>query len=228
MSVLIGCSGYPGNPKRYQKELSAVEILETFRSLPKLTTAERWKESAPESFSFIIKAWQLITHRPDSPTYKGLSPKIMKQAKEAGHFGWNASVELGWQKTAEFAQNLGAKAIVFETPMDFTPTKENRERLTTFFNKIERVSECDLVWDPRGLWSEEEKANIAAESNLVICSEDISSEEKIFTKIRHASFGEEDVERLAYDLDEKSGVVLFAVNDAFARAKRLQALLSGL
>ena len=48
--------------KHYATRLNAVEINYTFRQLPKATTLENWINATPESFTFVCKAHQRITH----------------------------------------------------------------------------------------------------------------------------------------------------------------------
>ena len=46
----------------YAKQFSAVEINYTFRQLPKANVVESWCQQVPESFQFVLKARQIITH----------------------------------------------------------------------------------------------------------------------------------------------------------------------
>jgi uncharacterized protein YecE (DUF72 family) len=48
--------------KHYATRLNAVEIIYTFRQLPKGSTLENWIQATPEGFSFACKAHQRITH----------------------------------------------------------------------------------------------------------------------------------------------------------------------
>src|SRR5579872_2010934 len=48
--------------RHYAARLNAVEINDTFRQLPKLTTLENWMQAVPEGFRFALKAHMRITH----------------------------------------------------------------------------------------------------------------------------------------------------------------------
>jgi len=48
--------------KYYATRLNAVEVNYTFRQLPKSTTLENWIAATPDSFTFVCKAHQRITH----------------------------------------------------------------------------------------------------------------------------------------------------------------------
>jgi uncharacterized protein YecE (DUF72 family) len=49
-----------------------VEVQQTFYEPPADTTIRRWRARAPAAFEFTLKAWQLITHEPSSPTFRRL------------------------------------------------------------------------------------------------------------------------------------------------------------
>ena len=71
-AVRVGCCGFPVSRPRYFKSFGVVEVESGFYQPPKPSTAERWRSEAPEGFQFMVKAWQLITHPPTSPTYRKL------------------------------------------------------------------------------------------------------------------------------------------------------------
>src|SRR6202020_2366429 len=73
---LIGCCGWAGSQANYFSQFPVIEIQSTFYDPPALRVAVRWKEIAPPEFEFCIKAWQLITHSPSSPTYRRLRKPI--------------------------------------------------------------------------------------------------------------------------------------------------------
>ena len=78
MSIFAGTSGYShddwkGNfyPEKfsqkkmlgfYAEHFTAVEINYTFRSIPGEQAVMSWAGQVPESFRFVLKAWQAITH----------------------------------------------------------------------------------------------------------------------------------------------------------------------
>jgi len=68
--VKDGCCGFPVGMKKYFENFDVVEVQKTFYKPPSQKTAEKWRKNAPENFEFTIKAWQVITHPPSSPTYR--------------------------------------------------------------------------------------------------------------------------------------------------------------
>jgi uncharacterized protein YecE (DUF72 family) len=97
-----------------------------------------------------MKAWQLITHTPTSPTYRRLATAVSPQEQDLyGSFRPTEQVALAWELTREIASILGAHVIVFQCPKSFLPTRENTRNLTTFFHEIDRDGRT-LAWEPRG------------------------------------------------------------------------------
>jgi uncharacterized protein YecE (DUF72 family) len=132
-----------------------VEVQQTFYQLPQIATGTRWKEEAPPDFEFTMKTWQLITHKPSSPTYRRLRTVIPEEKKEDyGFFKGTEEVDEAWLRTAEFAKALGVKKIVFQSPASFYPSEENIKNLTQFFKKMKTHS-FNFVWEPRGRWERE-------------------------------------------------------------------------
>ncbi len=160
--ILVGCAGFPKSQSIYYKEFSVVEVQKTFYDPPPLKSLEKWRTDAPESFEFTIKAWQVITHKPSSPTYRKMKGRIN------GDFGFflpNRQVMDAWKMTKDCAKALNCKIIIFQCPASFTPTKENIESMKKFFETIER-NDLVLGWEPRG---EEWKDEIVKELCEELC-----------------------------------------------------------
>ncbi len=167
--IKVGCCGFTVSKKIYFKYLSLVEIQQTFYQPPKLETAKKWREEAPIGFEFTLKAWQLITHEPSSPTYRRLKINIKDENKKNyGFFKNTDEVHEAWQKTKHFAKALGAKIIVFQCPASFNPTDENIKNIKSFFKKTER-EDLIFIWEPRGQWKMDQIERICKELNLYPC-----------------------------------------------------------
>ena len=132
--VKIGCCGFARGMKEYFKKFRLVEVQQSFYKMPQIDTALRWREQAPSEFEFTLKAWQLITHPPASPTYRTAGTKI-PPGKEGCYGFFNPSDEVwqAWEETKRFARALKAKLIVFQCPPSFKETGENMENLKRFF-----------------------------------------------------------------------------------------------
>jgi uncharacterized protein YecE (DUF72 family) len=153
--VRVGCCGFRSSRESYYELLDSVEVQHTFYQPPQVSTLGRWKEEAPAGFEFTLKAWQLVTHLPSSPTYRRLKrPLTEEQSEGAGFFRPTEAVDAAWQLTRECAAALKARAVLFQCPASFKPTAENVENMRRFFLRAER-GRLVFAWEPRGGWPRE-------------------------------------------------------------------------
>lgn len=168
-AIWVGCCGFPKARATYYRHFNVVEIQQTFYRLPDLATAQRWRAEAPPDFTFTMKAWQLITHEPDSPTYRrsGIAaPETLRG--RCGAFRPTPEVDEAWTRTLQLARALHAPVVVFQCPARFTPTAEHASNLRAFFQRIERDGLL-LAWEPRGDWSDALVRSLCHELELIHC-----------------------------------------------------------
>lgn len=165
--IKVGCCGFRGKRSDYFKNFEVVEIQQTFYKLPKIETAEKWRNEAPKNFEYTMKAWQLITHEASSPTYRKAGIKIEGNEKNYGFFRATKEVFEAWEKCEEFAKALKARIIVFQCPPSFNESKENVENIKQFFSSIS--SNFIYAWEPRGKWKDDTIIKICKELNLIHC-----------------------------------------------------------
>ncbi|HYP22431.1 MAG TPA: DUF72 domain-containing protein [Actinomycetota bacterium] len=165
--MLVGCCGLAGRQAVYYAEFPVVEVQRTFYQLPRLALAEKWKREAPADFRFTMKAWQLVTHRADSPTYRRLREELPGASSAYGDFQDTEEVWLAWERTLEWARSLQTPVVVFQCPRSFRPTDESVRNLRTFFERVER-DEMAFAWEPRG-WPDELVGDLCRELDLVHC-----------------------------------------------------------
>ncbi len=161
---LVGCCGFPKSREHYYRTFAAVELQRTFYRLPRESTAQRWRAEAPEGFVFTLKAWQVITHPRQSPTYRR-APAPETQ-EPFGFFRPTGVVYRAWEATRRIALALEARAVVFQCPPSFTPTPEHVAHLRAFFRGIPRGPFL-LVWEPRGPWPRDLVQDLCRELDLV-------------------------------------------------------------
>ncbi len=160
---------FPHFREKYYKKFGVVEIQKTFYQPPQQKTALKWRDEAPPDFEFCLKAWQLITHSPKSPTYRRLKFEIPENKKKNyGFFKPTSEVFSAWEKTEKIASILKAKIIVFQCPSSFAETEENKGNLEKFFKKIKRENYL-FAWEPRGYWKEKEIERLCKDLDLIHC-----------------------------------------------------------
>jgi uncharacterized protein YecE (DUF72 family) len=173
----VGCCGWTEAQARYVVDFPTIELQTTFYQPPAIAVARRWKSQAAPGFRFCMKAWQLITHTPSSPTYRRLKSAISATERDLyGSFRPTEQVWLAWERTREVAQILQADVVVFQCPKSFLPTRENTGNLSRFFHRIERDNRM-VAWEPRGeAWRPELIRDICAENNLIHCVDPFTSD----------------------------------------------------
>lgn len=166
-NIKIGCCGFPIAKARYFNAFNVVELQQTFYHPPDDKVIKKWHEESPMDFEYTLKAWQLITHEPKSPTYRRLRIKIPpSRQKDYGFFRPTDEVFSAWERTSRIAGVLKSRVIVFQCPPGFTPTAENKKNMKRFFSSIER-KDFILAWEPRGRWNESEIKAICEELDLI-------------------------------------------------------------
>ncbi|MEM4566105.1 MAG: DUF72 domain-containing protein [Archaeoglobaceae archaeon] len=156
----IGCCGFPIAMEKYFEKFEVVEVQKTFYKPPSIDTAKKWRELAPQSFEFTVKAWQIITHPLSSPTYR----KAKLSVEDAGFFKPIKTVFDAWEITRQIAKALKSNFILFQTPRSFKATGENIKNMREFFGSVER--EFVFGWEPRG-WVSEAVKKVCEELSLV-------------------------------------------------------------
>lgn len=173
--VRVGCCGFPGGRREYFSRFKLVEIQQTFYHPPQVDTARRWRREAPPDFEFTLKAWQLITHHPRSPTYQRTRLEIPEDEMDCyGLFRPTPQVREAWRRTRQIAKALRARVVVFQTPASFGETQANMENLRAFFQDVKR--EFIMVWEPRGGWQQATVRRLCRELDLVHCVDPFTGE----------------------------------------------------
>jgi uncharacterized protein YecE (DUF72 family) len=168
-TIRVGCCGFRSSRDAYYTLLPAVEVQHTFYQPPQISTLEKWREGAPAGFVFTVKAWQLITHQSTSPTYRRLKRELTAEEKEeCGSFRPGKIVKEAWSVTLESARALQARAVLFQCPASFKPTKFNIENMRKFFRGAGPLAREDLsfCWEPRGDWPREVIKELCEELDL--------------------------------------------------------------
>jgi uncharacterized protein YecE (DUF72 family) len=163
----IGCCGFPVIKTKYAENFQVMEVQQTFYQPPGISTLQKWRALMPSEFEFTLKAWQIITHPAQSPTYRRLKMKLTpEEYQQCGAFKPTRIVRQAWETTRNCAEALSARHILFQCPASFTPASQNISQMRTFFGSVERGN-LKFLWEPRGDWSEGLIYSLCRELNLV-------------------------------------------------------------
>jgi uncharacterized protein YecE (DUF72 family) len=175
MAMIVGCCGFRRAISTYYHDFAVVELQRTFYKPPRIDTVWNWRQEAPSDFIFTLKAWQLITHEPSSPTYRKAGMRIdPDQRDQYGRFRPTSQVWEAWKKTEDIARVAGATVVLFQCPASFTPIDENIANLREFFSSMgKRKFKC--AWEPRGPWPEETIRGLCQELELIHCVDPLAS-----------------------------------------------------
>jgi uncharacterized protein YecE (DUF72 family) len=164
----LGMCGFTIGAAEYFTRYRVVEVQQTFYDPPSLMTLERWRLEAPPDFEFTMKAWQLVTHSANSPTYRRLRRPLSEvQRGEVGGFRLNGTTVEAWRVTLAAARTLRATAILLQCPASFTATPTNISEMRRFLTGVERPAGIRLLWEPRGPWPDDVVSGLCDELDLI-------------------------------------------------------------
>lgn len=125
--VRVGCCGFPTSMKNYFEKFSLVELNSTFYQYPRMETVKGWREKAPESFEFAVKAHQDISH---------------KTRLKVGETSLQA-----FERMKQICEALNSRILLVQTPGSFRPDRLGDAE--SFFESVDR-EDLVLVWETRG------------------------------------------------------------------------------
>ncbi len=217
MAIKVGLCGYTIGAAAYFETFGVVEVQQTFYDPPAPLTLERWRYQAPPRFEFTMKAWQVITHRGTSTTYRRLkSPFSEAERAEAGAFRVNDTTLRAWETTLRCARLLRATAILFQCPASFRPLPENIENMHAFFGRVEKPAGVRFLWEPRGAWPDDVVAGLCRSLGLVhavdpFVRQSVTPERTYWrlhgSKSSSASYTDEELQQLAKWLQPETYVM---------------------
>jgi len=150
----VGLCGEGGRGVPDIEGLQVFEIRASGLNLPSNKVCKEWKQSAPEELCFMIRIPEGVfcpsgSHEPSSFL---ASPK---------------DVSKSWKKVVELADEMDVDTLSFALPPWVTPTEHNRKKLLWFLNDMAGGA-FRIVWEPAGLWTEEDVYPVAKDSNIIV------------------------------------------------------------
>jgi uncharacterized protein YecE (DUF72 family) len=235
--VRIGLCGFTIGMSEYFETFPVVEIQHTFYDPPPAPTLARWRDQAPPEFEFTIKAWQVITHRATSSTYRKLrKPLTAREQEECGGFRVNGTVLAAWERTRQAARALRATAILFQCPASFRPLPENVANLRAFFAAVERPPGVRFLWEPRGPWPDDLVRGLCADLGLTHVVDPFVratvTAGLVYWRLHglgnaYRAYADDELRRLAAMIGEGETYVMFNEIPRVADSRRFRRILAG-
>jgi uncharacterized protein YecE (DUF72 family) len=132
----------------YGERFSTVEINNTFYRMPKLSVLESWREQVPESFRFVLKASQRITH--------------LKRLKDVDE-------PMGFQLRAVAALKEQAGPVLFQLPPNL---KKDAARLAAFLELLGNGTPAAFEFRHE-TWFDDEVFDLLRAKSCALCIADV-------------------------------------------------------
>lgn len=222
----------PVKKERYLAALSAVELSLEGGVPPKPATARRWAAEAPEGFVHALVAPPALAKAPDR-----LPPGLEGEVGDYGGLRTTPQVLGLFERTAEAARALAARALVVVTPASLAPGPAGKERVRSFFEAVRRAREGLVVaWEPHGPWGDAEVAGLCGELDLVRAVDPLRDPVPE-GRVAYARLGpfaamgrsmaDDELEAIVEALEPfEEAFCFFATDRAFSDARRLRAILA--
>jgi uncharacterized protein YecE (DUF72 family) len=232
MTLKLGMCGFTIGAAAYFRQFRVLEVQQTFYDPPQASTMEKWRTQAPDDFEFTMKAWQVITHRGTSSTYRRLKrPFSEAERAEAGGFRLNGTTAAAWRVTLEACRLLRATAVLFQCPASFRATDENVAAMREFLLGVERPAGVRLLWEPRGPWPDALVIDLCRELGLAHAVDPFVrpslTPELLYWRLHgngsaYASYSDEELRRILAWVPDDAAVDTYLMFNNIPRVKDVQ------
>lgn len=166
--LAFGCGPIPTRRKNYFEQHTALEISETYTSLMSGDALHAWRKEAGSAFTMVLVAHRYLTFDPDDALADG---PLGHAGREHGFLRATDANRALWEKVDAQARAVHANIVQLRTPATFTPTRQNLQNLETFRNELIGEVPYSICWEARGLWDEEETAELGESLNMLIAAD---------------------------------------------------------
>lgn len=164
--LIIGCASQPVVPRSEPYALDCLELDESWQDPLRDATLQRWRDRAPEGFHHILTAWRAFTADPLS---ERKPPELGDvQTDDWGLLRPTDTLRHHWRQWTIHLRILRPSAVVFRTPVGFSPSQKHRDNLERFFREIVGTIDPLRVWVPGGLWEMDDARELAEPLGLIV------------------------------------------------------------
>jgi uncharacterized protein YecE (DUF72 family) len=238
--VRVGTVDVPAKIERdrYFRELSHLELSLLFAGPVKPGAIAKWAEVAPKQTIALVAPFSL-THRKPPP-----GAKLWPHDATTGDFRTSATSQATLPPLREAMAVLGARAVVFRSPEDFSPSAANREQLQRFFGELD-LGATQRVWLPGGLWEVRAALKLATPLGVTVAFDPLVREPgepaeiymeldapTLYFRVEGSRTGPlrtaqlEDLDMLVEHYEDRSITIAFASAERWQDARNFKKLLS--
>lgn len=156
--------------ERYARHFDLLELRAERGKLPRLAQLKKWRETGPRGFVFSV-----------------VLPIQTGGLEDA------STRDAGASYAAEVAHAVQAQWIVLRTPVDVTPGRTSRERLSSLVAQL-RGPGRRLAWEPRGPWAVAQAEHFATELGAVLVGDagasEVAAGPVVYTRLRAIGSGD--------------------------------------
>jgi uncharacterized protein YecE (DUF72 family) len=140
-NVYYGCDEVPKGWERYFSECTLIELdLDDFDARPKISTLNGWRVESPKGFAFVLHATSDFVEE-------------LVRIRGAEQTEVTDALRDEWDVIIEHASALAAKAVLLQTPAEFSPGPLSEALLANVSSELAKPSKPALIWESSGLWS---------------------------------------------------------------------------
>jgi len=145
MPVKVGVCGFPVRREVLFQSVDVIEVQRTFYQIEKPSKYSRLRAETPPHIDYTVKAWQGVTHKTISPTWRRFKGELEGNPKNYGGLQPTKEVLKSFRHTLEIAYSLKATLILLQLP----PSLKWEDYMTDTLRVFSEESGVRLAIEPR-------------------------------------------------------------------------------
>ena len=151
-------------------EVAHALLERTLLDPPRAAAAARWATQLQRTFpnaELIPYVWHLVSHEPSDGLREHTSRTMPGDPHTYGGLKDTPQTQQAWGAALPSYQRLDAKRVVLRSPTSISPGAVGRRRIQTFV-EARRAEGLQTVWEPEGLWEQDDATRFASELGIVL------------------------------------------------------------
>ncbi len=145
MSVKVGVCGFPVRRSMLFESVDVIEIQRTFYQPEDPAKYSRLRMETPPTVEYTVKAWQGVTHKTVSPTWRRFKGRLEGDPRKYGGLQPTEEVYKSFRHSLDIAKAVEAKVLLLQLP----PSLKWEDYMVETLSKFADESEIQLAIEPR-------------------------------------------------------------------------------